>query len=280
MKTVYPLIFLVCFMGISGVAAQSLIYPWTLTHNEEKSINNRVPVPDGFVRTVEPPASYGHWLRFLPLKKSGQPVLLFNRKPKLNQAAHYAVIDIDVGDKDLQQCADFIIRLRAEYLYSINAHHKIAFNFTSGDRAFYSQWSAGYRPNIQGNRVNWVKTAVGDNSYAGFKRYLEKVFIYAGSYSLSHELKSVKINELLIGDVFIQGGFPGHAVIVVDRAKNPQTGEIIFLLAQSFMPAQDAHLLNNPNGHKLNPWYSVNFGSTLKTPEWNFSAEQLKRFKP
>jgi len=43
-------------------------------------------------------------------------------------------------------------------------------------------------------------------------------------------LESVSIKNMNIGDVFIVGGSPGHAVIVVDMAVNSD-GEKIFLLA-------------------------------------------------
>ena len=59
-----------------------------------------------------------------------------------------------------------------------------------------------------------------------------------------------------IGDVFIIGGSPGHAVIVVDMAVNPETHEKVFLLAQSYMPAQQIQLLKNNNDPDLSPWYS------------------------
>ena len=49
-----------------------------------------------------------------------------------------------------------------------------------------------------------------------------------------------------IGDVLIQGGSPGHAVIVVDMAENPATGEKLYLLAQSYMPAQDIQSAGEP----------------------------------
>ena len=49
-----------------------------------------------------------------------------------------------------------------------------------------------------------------------------------------------------IGDVFIKGGFPGHAVVVLDMAENDRTGQRVFLLAQSYMPAQDIHIMKNP----------------------------------
>ena len=80
------------------------------------------------------------------------------------------------------------------------------------------------------------------------------------------ELKSVDINDMQIGDVFIKGGSPGHCVIVVDMAQNKSTGEKVFMLAQSYMPAQQTQLLINPND------------DTLNTPEWTFTKDQLKRF--
>ncbi len=77
-----------------------------------------------------------------------------------------------------------------------------------------------------------------------------------------------------IGDVFIQGGSPGHAVIVVDLVVNSTTGEKRFLLAQSYMPAQDIHVLKNPNS--TDSWYSMS--EVIETPEWTFRSSDLKRF--
>ncbi len=82
-----------------------------------------------------------------------------------------------------------------------------------------------------------------------------------------------KINP---GEVFIQGGFPGHAVIAIDVAVNP-AGERCFLLAQSFMPAQELHILKNPNS-ALSPWYHAQAEGKLNTPEWEFKHGDLKRF--
>ena len=103
--------------------------------------------------------------------------------------------------------------------------------------------------------------------------------MYAGTLSLEKELESSEISELKTGDIFIRGGSPGHAVIVVDMAFNPKTNEKIFLLAQSYMPAQELQVLKNPSDEKLSPWYSVNFGEELETPEWKFSKKHLKKFE-
>lgn len=96
-----------------------------------------------------------------------------------------------------------------------------------------------------GNKVSWNLKAKVDTTYSNFLKYMKNVFMYADSASLSKKLKSKNINELEIGDIFIKRGFPGHAVLVVDVAINPQTNKKIFLLAQSYMPAQDIHILKN-----------------------------------
>ena len=80
-----------------------------------------------------------------------------------------------------------------------------------------------------------------------------------------------------IGDIFIQGGFPGHAVIVIDLARD-STCQKLFLLAQGFTPAQDIHILKNDNDADLNPWYSIPEGRLI-TPDWTFDKSDLMRFK-
>jgi len=78
--------------------------------------------------------------------------------------------------------------------------------------------------------------------------------------------------------VFIKGGSPGHAVIVVDMAQCQEDGTRVFLLAQGFMPAQEAHILRNPSDPELDPWYELDFDDPLVTPEYKFREEDLRRF--
>jgi hypothetical protein len=172
-----------------------------------------------------------------------------------------------------------VIRLRAEYLYSQAKYEDIHFNFTSGDEAAYLKWAEGYRPVVHGNNVSWVRSAGRDSSHRAFREYLNSVFTYAGSYSLSLELMPVEdVEDIAIGDVFILGSFPGHAVVVVDVAVDPTSEEKVFLLAQSYMPAQDIHLLKNPADEALSPWYTTGFGNILRTPEWIFRPSHLMRW--
>lgn len=251
-------------------------YPWP-KKNKYEAIESKISTPSGFRRIPAEKNSFGFWLRCLPVRTDRSFVWLYNGLPKINQFVHHAVLEIDVGNTDLQQCADAVIRLRAEYLRSRGCESAIAFRFTSGDLAAWKQWRAGERPIVRGNKVSWEKTAKIDDSYANFRQYLNVVFTYAGTISLSKELMPVKDpSKVEIGDVFIQGGSPGHAVLVVDVAAN-DSGERIFLLAQSYMPAQDAHILKNPRSD-ISPWYQARSGGELITPEWTFRYQDLKRF--
>lgn len=221
-------------------------------------LESRIPPPAGFARIPATTGSWDEWLRALPLKPKDSPVLLYTGGPKRRQDVHAAVIDIDVGKRDLQQCADAIMRLRAEWLWSLGRKSDIAFNNTDGSR---------------------MKLAGRGSDYKSFRKYMDLVFAYAGTYSLERELKPVaSLADLKTGDVFIKGGFPGHAVLVVDTAINAATGEKRFLLVQSYMPAQEMHVLRNPKATDGSPWYPASFDGDLVTPEWTFLRTSLRRW--
>lgn len=208
--------------------------------------------PNGFTRLPAPEGSFAHWLRQLSLKKD-KIVYLYNGERKKNQSAQYAVLDISTGKRNLQQCADAVMRLRAEYLFAQKRYDEIL--FTDNDGKNY-QWKGG------------------DNRQP-FESYLDEVFGWCGSASLSRQLKTVSDGYAVVpGDVLIQGGFPGHAMLVIDVAVNRQ-GKRMILLAQSYMPAQDIHIVVNPMDTRLSPWYEWKPG-TILTPEWKFYSSDLK----
>ena len=253
-------------------------YPWTAAARPENALAARIAPPDGFVRVEAAPGSFADWLRHLPLFPGRPPVHLYDGRVK-QADVHAAVVDIDVGDSDLQQCADAVIRLRAEYLWQAGRQDEIAFDFTSGDRAEWTRWADGWRPVVVGNFVKWVHYGAQDASRKAFRAYLDKVFSYAGTASLARELPAVTPpGDVRIGDIFIEGGHPGHAVIVVDVARHPESGRTVFLLAQSYMPAQQIHVLKNRRDDALSPWYDTEYGKLLVTPEWAFEPDAHRRF--
>lgn len=248
-----------------------------LIHAEGTNVMERIAVPNGYERVPVVDGSYGEYLRNLPLKPHGSKVHLFNGELKAKEV-YEAVLDVDVGERDLQQCADAVMRLRAEYLYGSGKYDKIHFNFTNGFKADYATWRKGNRIEVSGNKVSWSKRGAASNSYEVFRSYLNMVFAYAGTLSLSKEMKQVPLSEMQAGDVFLEGGSPGHAIVVLDMAQNPKTGEKLFILAQGYTPAQDIHVLENEDNGQGNPWYSTAFEGKLNSPEWTFTKEQLYRF--
>lgn len=268
-----------CHQNSSGQADNSGHGQNTLINTQGKTIETRFLPPSGYNRKTEDKNTFGHYLRSLPLKPHGSPVLYYNGEEKANNNIYSGVVAMDIGKKDLQQCADAVMRLRAEYLYNTDQSDKIHFNFTNGFNAEYKLWRDGMRIDVIGNNVHWSRSGVSGNSYPNFRQYLEKVFSYAGTLSLSKELKHVEYKDLEAGDVLIQGGSPGHAVIVVDVAEN-SNGKKMYLLAQSYMPAQETQILNNPMNKDISPWYELDETEhVINTPQWEFTSANLKRFE-
>lgn len=214
-----------------------------------------IPLPAGFERVKADSASFAIYLRNIDLKAQ-TTVYLFNGRPKLNQTAQYALLNISIGNTDLQQCADAVMRLRAEYYFEQKQFHRIIF-FDNENTAY--SFSAPYTRDH-------------------FDKYLKRVFGMCGTASLAKPLKPVnRFSAIEPGDVLIRGGFPGHAAIVLDVAVN-DAGNKIYLLAQSYMPAQDIHVLKNPVDENLSPWYQVNEDHIIETPEYTFTQNNLMRW--
>ncbi len=82
------------------------------------------------------------------------------------------------------------------------------------------------------------------------------LFMYAGTISLHRDLSPVDRNsEYQIGEVLVHPGSPGHAVMIVDKAKNNK-GEVIYLLAQGYTQAQSFHIVKSGNSG-ISPWFEI-----------------------
>jgi len=242
--TILPLLFKLVY---------SLAFPSIQIQSESDfSIIRKIPTPAGFYRIAYPSHSFASWLENIPLKKN-DTVFLYNGRPKSNQTAQYAVLAIPIGNKDLQQCADAVMRLRAMWLHEEGRDTKIHFENNVGK---------SYRFTLPYSELK-------------FDSYLQTVFSNCGTLSLEKQLKTKPIMKLEIGDVFIRGGSPGHAMIVVDKAVN-ENGQVVYMLAQSYMPAQDIHIVRNPARSDFGPWFPLEDAEPVFTPEWIFAYNQLR----
>jgi len=223
----------------------------------------RFAAPAGASRVAVADGSFGAFLRDLPLLAAGAEVHLFDGSRKPRQDVHAAVVDLDVPPRDLQQCADAVMRLWAEYRYGRGL--PVVFHpQPRSPRALAFTVAAG-------------RTAAASDRRA-FDRYLIALFAAAGSASLEAELRPARA-EVLPGDVLIQGGYPGHAVLVLDVAADDR-GRRFLLLGQSYMPAQQFHVLRNPaTGGAWFDAAALASPAGLVTPEWRpFFVKDVRRF--
>jgi hypothetical protein len=280
MPTYFQLINALLFTVSSCTDAESDIQ--TRTTNKITEINAEtirgISLPQGFSYVEDGDSAYSKWLLDLKLKKN-KTVYLYNGKLKSNQAAQYAVINLEIGKKDLVQCADAAMKLRADYLFEKHFYDQIKFLTTSGDAVSFKSWLNGIRWKEKGGRlIAYSSSRKENNIQQDYDLFMEFVFSYCGSYSLSKQMTPVDDNSSIQpGDVFVYGGFPGHAVTVMAVAKN-DNGNKIFLLSQGYMPAQDIHILKNYANTDLSPWYAITEIFPLYTPQWEFKAESLRRW--
>jgi len=239
-------------------STESVEKPFSYFNESESRVKTRFNTPEGYTRVESSEGSFGEYLQNLPLKSHGSQVRHFDGTLKYNTSAYCAVVDLPLKGNANHQCADAVMRLRAEYLFSVKRYSEIEFLYVSGKKSNYLFYLGG-------------KTPTADNLWS----YMCGVFCYANTYSLNKQLKSKNTDDLQIGDVFIIGGFPGHTVIVVDKCVNDK-GEVKFMLAQSYMPAQDIQILVGDDGQS--PWYNLNFGEYLYSAEYTFSKNDLKTF--
>jgi hypothetical protein len=102
-------------------------------NKDKNTIKERFSPPKDYIWIEEKPVSFGYFIENFKLKPYASPILKYDGTPISTQHLHEAVFDIDTGNKDLQQCADAVIRLRAEYLFKTKKFNEIKFHFTSGD---------------------------------------------------------------------------------------------------------------------------------------------------
>ncbi len=222
-----------------------------MINEDGNTLETRINTPEGFVRTEAEDGSFAEFLREYEMKEDKSPVMLYDGKEKRNQEAHAAVFNMDMINGDLQQCADSIMRLYAEYYMESGQEEKIAFHYTDGTLCKYTD-------------------------YNDFEKYLRMVFSYAGTLSMeTYETETISVSEMQAGDIIINAGSPGHVVMIVDVCENAE-GEKAYLLAQGYMPAQDFHVLKNPLHYDM--WYyesEIQF--PFETPEYIFDNINMVR---
>jgi hypothetical protein len=254
-------------------------YPWldgATDLGAVSTLEDRIAPPAGFTRAELAPGSFGAWLRRLPLTAKGTPVRS-HRGEVIYPPDHAnvaAVVAIDVGAQNLQQCADAVIRLHAEWLWSQGRRDQ---SYRAADRTPmpFARWARGERVVPRGNAIAWTATGGrADSSHAAFRSFLDAVFAWTNTVALARDTRAVDLADLHPGDFVVQPGTPGHSVLVLDLAAAAD-GRRAVLLGQSYMPAQSFQVLR-PS--PASAWFIVD-PAGLETPFWSaFPWSTLHRF--
>lgn len=257
-------------------------YPWRPTATER--LDARFGAPPGFSRVPNAEGSFGAFLRTLPLLPEGAPVVDYRGRPVSGTVGRVAaVVDLDIGDKDLQHCADVIVRLHAEWRFG-RGERDLTYRAVSGQSLSYRGYAAGDRAIAEGTRISMQRMAGPHNAddHVFFRGWLTDVFNWVGTASLERDAAKVGgIADVRPGDFFVKSGSPfGHAVLILDVAKDAR-GRTALLLGQSFMPAQSFQVLK-PTSPAAggDVWFVVDLGDiAVDTPFWPaFPMTSLRRF--
>jgi Domain of unknown function (4846) len=206
-------------------------YPFADTGPTEP-LRCRLAPPAGYTR-VTPPDDFAAWLRELPLKAPEARVMTFSgREATLSErlfAYNAGVVDMQLLNEN-QQCADAIMRLRAEYLWTTGDCNQIEFT--------QARMTISYR--------DWDSCST--RSRPKFEKYLKYVFAFIGTAGLKDELQKIDKGQVFAGDLHVQNdtGGIGHALLVLDHVKNAE-GRSLYLLGQGSIPALEFHIVRLPD---------------------------------
>ncbi len=117
------------------------------------SLEARFPADPGFTRVRVEDGSFPAFLRALPLAEPGTAVVSFRGAT------------IDVGDKDLQQCADSVIRMHAEWRRAVG-RGDVSYKSLSGFPMPYERYRRGERFVLAGKDLAWTGGGRPDDSRA------------------------------------------------------------------------------------------------------------------
>jgi hypothetical protein len=268
----YNIIFILSYLLPLLSVAQSGIHPGG------KTVTARFSIPSGYQRIDTTPAPFAFFLQHLPLLPSKTPVKFYDGVPNTS-CRPAAVIDMEIGDKNLQQNVQTAIRLWAEYLFEQQRFSAISFHINNGEIIPYEQWAQGMKLVIN-RKTYWTKTPSNPRQYQTFRRYLNFIFTNSDFQTLLQDIELSTATDISPGDILISGNdTEPYVAMVLDVAVHQDTGEVIVLLVSGGNPAQSVQVLQN-TGKNTPPqaWLPVKDG-VLTVDKMVFPLTSRYRFR-
>lgn len=223
---------------VAVIAVLYVFFGGVSNPGNRKSIGEIRP-PAGYERVEVNPDSFGGFIREFPLQKRGSHMHYFDGSLAFMQYWGYAVLDLPMISNN-EQCADAIMRMHSEYLWSKGVPGQIHFLNCNGQDVRYRG---------------------GKNDRKALEKYLCRVYEVSNTASLRNQLKEKSWKDIAPGDVLVHAASPGHryghAVLIADVAINRRTGKKAIMIAQSSTPALTMHILRDFFHPILSPWLII-----------------------
>lgn len=239
-----------------------MVYGTTVSNPHNYQRVSDINPPRGFERVTGADPTLTAFLRALPLRERGTRTQLFTGGDADRQPLNYAVIDLPMLS-NAEQCADVCMRLRSEFLFSTGRFADIHFSDVDGGIQQYG----------------------GGDSRDSLVRYLRHVYEVSNTFSLSRELSVRPLPEIQPGDVFVYAAVDrvgeklGHAVTVIDVAREPRTGRVCVLLAEGNTPARNIHVVRNLRDRWLSPWFAIDEkADSIRFSTFSYAPTELRHF--
>lgn len=215
-----------------------------------------IPVPSGFFRKQFSANSFSYWLQNLPLKQD-KIIRKYDGSELIN--TNYSVLAVVdkacLFKQDLEQCADFCMRLWSDYHKENNKLNELYLFEYSGKKNFFRQELQTYNT------------------------FLKESFANANSYSLKTGCKEIGEYNLQPGDLIVQNrnGGIGHVSMIMDVCEN-KDGLKLFLIGYSFMPAQEFHIEHAAYGYGFKGWFTLPGYYKFLEEKLPYGEPTLRRF--
>jgi hypothetical protein len=227
-------------------------------YSQESTVRKSIPVPNGYLRETYPGSSYSNWIQNLPLKP--KPVILDYRGQTIEPGMYriWEVVQMPLLFRsDLEQCADFAMRLWAEY-------HKAAGKLS---QLYLFDYNGRKKPYSQSGKT--------------FLQFMKWAFANTNSHSLKSGCTTAAADQIIPGDMFVQNerGGIGHVSVVLDVCHSRQ-GKKLLLIGYSFMPAQEFHIEKAETKYGIEGWFTYEGYTQYLHDYLNYGKPVLRRFDP
>jgi hypothetical protein len=168
----------------------------------------------------------------------------------------FGVINLQMlfPNADIEQCADWAMRLWVEYHQSTNQLDSLfLFNYAG--------------------KKNYYKTS-GKN----LKDFMKWSFGYTNSFSLKKGCRSIASTDLKPGDMIVQNddGGIGHVSVIFDMCEKNK--EKLYLIGFSYMPAQEMHIQIATEYYGIQGWFTLEGFYKYLDDHLNLGKPVLRRF--